>query len=141
MTELTITLLRVACAKVTDSLAEGGTDEFGWRLLAKNATGDKTFKREEIPMSKMESVKPGSEHKLDRALPTLGPQWRKATLEFWEKDTFSGDDLLGRIEIERKAEGPPTVRAAESTTDLSGGRFRLTGGGGDYRVWLTFLEG
>jgi hypothetical protein len=32
------------------------------------------------------------------------------------------------------------VSAGETTTDLGDGRFRLTGGGGDYRVWLKVAE-
>jgi hypothetical protein len=46
MSDLTITILRVGCTKPTDSLVEDGTDEVGWRLVAKNAAGDKSMTRE-----------------------------------------------------------------------------------------------
>jgi hypothetical protein len=140
MSELTIKILRVACARPTDSLAEGGTDEVGWRLIAKNEAGDKALTKEEIPVARLVGLEQGSDVKLNRELPPLGPQWRSVVVEFWEKDSFSGDDLLGRIAIER-TEGAPDVSAGETATDLGDGRFRLTGGGGDYMVWLGFSEG
>ena len=141
MSELTIKILRVACTTPTDSLAEGSTDEVGWRLIAKNAAGDKTLTKEEIPVARLVGLKKGSDVKLNRELPPLGPQWESAVVEFWDKDSFSSDDLLGRIELERKPGSEPDVRAGDTATDLGDGRFRLTGGGGDYMVWLGFAEG
>ena len=91
-------------------------------------------------MRKMEAVESGSEHRLNRELGRLGPGWRSVKLEFWDKDTFSADDLLGRIEIRRDGQGKFTVAAGESAEDLGGGRFRLTGEGGNYLVWLAFEE-
>ena len=91
-------------------------------------------------MRKMEAVGPGSEHTLNRKLGRLGPAWRSAKLEFWDKDTFSADDLLGRIEVRRDGRGNFSVAAGESAEDLGGGRFRLTGSGGKYLVWLALDE-
>jgi hypothetical protein len=140
MSELTIKILRLACTRPTDSLAEGTTDEVGWRLIAKNEAGDRSMTREEIPVPRLVGVGAGADVKLDRELPPLGPQWRTVVLEFWDKDSFSKDDLLGRIQIERKAGTAPEVAALETAVSLREGRFRLTGAGGDYMVWLSFTE-
>ena len=140
MSELTITILRVACTRPTDTLVEGSTDETGWRLIARNEAG-KTMTKEAIPDGKLVGLRKGSDVKLNRELPPLGPQWRTATLEFWEKDSFSSDDLLGRIEIQRNEGGEPDLSAGDAATDLGDGRFRLTGGGGDYKVSLRLVEG
>ena len=91
-------------------------------------------------MRRMEAVAPGSEHRLNCELVRLGPGWRTAKLEFWDKDTFSANDLLGRIEIRRDGQGRIAVTAGRAAQDLGSGRFRLTGEGGDYRVWLAFEE-
>jgi hypothetical protein len=140
MSELVITLVRVVCDEVTDDFLEGVTDEFGWRLTASGATGEGSLFREEIPMAGMENVAAGSEHELNRELWRLGPEWTSARLEFWDKDTFSRDDLLGRIEITRDGRGTVTVRAGESARVAEDGSFHLTGEGGDYKVWLSFQE-
>ena len=139
MPQLVITLLKVRCDEVTDDFMEGLTDEFGWRLSAFDTAGDKSWGAEEIPMAGMESVGPGSEHTINRELGRFGPEMQTAELEFWDKDTFSSDDLLGRILIRRALEGL-VVSAGESATDLGGGCFRLTGEQGDYRVWLEIKE-
>ena len=140
MSTMAITLRRVACTRVTDTFFEGSTDEFGWRIVASGASGYDPAIREEIPMRGMEAVKAGSDHKLDRDLARLGPKLRKVELEFWDQDKFSKDDLLGRVEIVRDGKGKFSVTAGESTADLGEGRFRLTGGGGDYMVWLVLDE-
>jgi len=140
MSELVITLLRVVCDEVTDDFLEGLTDEFGWRITATGAPGETPLFREEIPMAGMESVAAGSKHELNRELWRLGPEWQEARLEFWDKDTFSRDDMLGRIEITRDGKGSFTVQAGESAEDVGEGAFRLTGEGGDYKVWISFRE-
>jgi hypothetical protein len=136
MGQMVITLLKVRCVDTTDDFLEGLTDEFGWRLSGFDTAGDKAWGAEEIPMAGMESVAAGSEHDLNRELGRLGPDTHSAELEFWDKDTFSADDLLGRILIRRGQTGLE-VTAGESATDLGGGCFRLTGEQGDYTVWLT----
>ena len=140
MGELVVTLLKVRCDETTDDFLEGLTDEFGWRLSAFDNAGDKAWSGEEIPMRGMESVEAGSEHTLNRELGRLGPDTGTAELEFWDKDTFGSDDLLGRILIRRGNDGFD-VRAGQSATDLGGGCFRLLGEQGDYTVWLEFREG
>ena len=54
-------------------------------------------------MPELESVEAGSEHTVNRELGRLGPDAVTAELEFWDSDTFSSDDLLGRILIRRSA--------------------------------------
>jgi hypothetical protein len=139
MGQIVITLLKVRCAETTDDFLEGVTDEFGWRLRGFDSAGDKAWAAEEIPMAGMESVEAGSEHELNRELGRLGPETHSAELEFWDKDTFSADDLLGRILIRRAASGLE-VTAGDSATDLGGGAFRLTGEQGDYTVWLEVRD-
>lgn len=140
MSELVITLRRVVCEEVTDDFLEGLTDEFGWKLNARDASGERGLKLQELPMPEMASVAAGSDHTLDRELLRLGPEWREAQLEFWDKDTFSADDLLGRIEIRRDGEGGLQVVAGTTARDLGSGAFHLTGEQGDYTVWLEFEE-
>ena len=140
MGQMVITLLRVRCDETTDDFLEGLTDEFGWRLCAFDMAGDKAWAAEEIPMAGMESVEAGSEHTVNRELGRLSPDTQTAELEFWDKDTFSSDDLLGRILI-RRSEGGLVVTAGESATDLGGGAFRLSGEQGNYTVWLDIKEG
>ena len=139
MSVLVINLIKVICDQVTDSYLEGVTDEFGWRITATGARGEAPLFCEEIPMHGMENVAAGSAHQLDRELWRLGPGWRDARLEFWDKDNFSIDDLLGRIEIHRDGQGVITIQAGESAEDLGGGEYHLTGEGGDYRVLLSFV--
>lgn len=139
MNDLVITLQKVYCDEVTDDFLEGLTDEFGFRLCGYDRAGDKSWSAEEIPMAGMEAVEAGSTHELNRELGRLGPEHRTAELEFWEKDTFTSDDLLGRILIRR--EGPrPTITATEGATDLGGGCYRLRCAQGEYRVWLDIEE-
>lgn len=140
MTQLVITLLRVVCDEVTDDFLEGLTDEVGWRLTASGAPGEGSLFREEIPMAGLESVAAGSKHELNRELWRLGPEWLEAKLEFWDKDSFSRDDLLGRIEITRDGKGSLTLAPGDTTEDLGDGAYHLTGEGGDYKVWLSFQE-
>jgi hypothetical protein len=139
MSELVVTLLRVRCDETTDDFLEGLTDEFGWRLVAFDISGDKAWSGEEIPMPGLESVEPGSEHELDRELGRLGSNMQTAELEFWDKDTFGADDLLGRILIRRGKNGLE-IKAGQSASDLGGGCFRLLGEQGDYTVWLDIKE-
>ena len=139
MGHMVITLLRVRCDETTDDFLEGLTDEFGWRLSAFDMAGDKAWSAEEIPMAGLETVEAGSEHTVNRELGRLGPDMHTAELEFWDKDTFSSDDLLGRILIRRGKDGL-VVNAGESATDMGGGCFRLTGEQGDYTVWLDIKE-
>jgi hypothetical protein len=139
MADLVIKLLKVRCDETTDDFLEGLTDEFGWRLTAFDMAGDKGWSGEEIPMTGMEAVDAGSEHTINRELGRLGPDVQTAELEFWDKDTFGPDDLLGRILIRRGASGFE-IKAGESATDLGGGCFQLLGEQGDYTVWLEFRE-
>jgi hypothetical protein len=140
MADVVITLVKVRCDETTDDFLEGLTDEFGWRLSAFDTAGDKAWSGEEVPMPGMESVDAGSEHTLNRELGRLGPEMQTAELEFWDKDTFGPDDLLGRILIRRGKEGGVVVTAGESATDLGGGAFRLLGEQGDYTVWVDIRE-
>jgi hypothetical protein len=140
MSELVITLLRVACEEVTDDFLEGITDEVGWKLKAKDASGKQKLKLKELPMPELASVASGSEHTVNREIVRLGPEWREADLEFWDHDTFTPNDLLGRIEIRRDGEGALSVRPGKTARDLGDGQFHLTGEHGDYRVWLRFEE-
>ena len=140
MTELVITLLRVECEEVTDDFLEGLTDEFGWKCVARDESGETVLERVELPMAELAEVAAGSEHHLNKELVRLGPQVREADLEFWDKDSFSPDDLLGRLEIRRNGSGELDVQPGESAYVLEDGSFHLTGEGGDYRVWLTFEE-
>lgn len=140
MSELVITLLRVECDEVTDDFLEGLTDEVGWRLTASDRSGERSETRSEIPMPELASVEAGSRHVLNRELSRLGPEWTGARLEFWDKDTFSANDLLGCIEIQRDGRGGITLSTGADTEDLGGGAFRLTGEQGDYKVWLAFEE-
>lgn len=139
MSEIVITLQRVFCDEVTDDFLEGLTDEFGFRLCGFDPAGDKIWSAEEIPMAGMEVVEAGSTTELNRELGRLGPESLTAELEFWEKDTFSSDDLLGRIFIRRGPDGIE-VKAGESATDLGGGCFLLQCGQGEYKVWLDIKE-
>ena len=74
-----------------------------------------------------------------RALRMLHPGSQSAELEFWDKDSFSSDDLLGRVLIRRSEDGF-VVTAGQSASDLGGGCYRLTGEQGDYRIWLEIRE-
>ena len=139
MSELVVTLLKVRCDETTDDFLEGLTDEFGWRLRAFDESGDRFWSSEEIPMRGLEKVDAGSEHDVNRELGRIGPDMHTAELEFWDKDTFGADDLLGRILIRRGREGV-VVTAGQSAQDLGGGAFRLTGEQGDYTVWLQLTE-
>jgi hypothetical protein len=139
MGQVVITLVKVRCDETTDDFLEGLTDEFGWRLCAFDTAGDKAWSGEEVPMAGMENVDAGSEHTLNRELGRLGPEMHTAELEFWDKDTFGPDDLLGRILIRRGKNGLE-VTAGESATDLGEGCFRLMGEQGDYTVWLDIKE-
>ena len=135
MSHLVITLLRICCDEVTDDFLEGLEDEFGWRLTVFDVNGG-TTKREEIPMPGMEKVEAGSEHTTNRELARLGPECQEAWLEFWDQDTFSSDDLLGRLEIRRDGTGRLTLTAGLDAQDLGGGAYRLVGEQGRYVVWL-----
>ena len=139
MSELVITLLRVRCDEVTDDFLEGLTDEFGWRLTVYDMDG-KPRTTEEIPMTGMESVAAGTEHTLNRELGTVPSTSHEAWLEFWDQDTFSEDDLLGRIEIRRDADGRLIVSPSLHANLLDDGSFNLTGHMGDYTLWLQFDE-
>jgi hypothetical protein len=140
MTELVITLLRVECEEVTDDFLEGLTDEFGWKCYARDAEGETVLQLVDLPMAELAEVAAGSEHELNKELVRLGPQVREADLEFWDKDSFSPNDLLGRLEIRRNGSGKVDVTPGESTRVLEDGSYHLTGEGGDYRVWLSFEE-
>jgi hypothetical protein len=140
MTELVITLLRVSCEEVTDDFLEGLTDEFGWRCTARDASGNTVLQREELPMAELAEVAAGSKHDVNRELLRLGPQIREAHLEFWDKDLFSPNDLLGRLEIRRDGAGELAVTPVQSARSLGDGGYRLTGEGGDYTVWIRFEE-
>ena len=137
MSEMMITLVRVRCDEVTDDFLEGLNDEFGWRLTVYDLNGKSTM-TEEVPMVGMEAGKAGTEYMLDRELGRIGPEGYEAWLEFWEQDTFSEDDLLGRLEIRRDGTGGLTVSPSLSTTEHGDGCYRLTGHHGDYTVWLKF---
>lgn len=139
MGDMVITLLKVRCEETTDDFLEGLTDEFGWRLQTFDRFGDKAWSAEEIPMAGLEAVEPGSEHAVNRELGRFGPDTQSVELEFWDRDTFSSDDLLGRVLVRRGANGL-MVSAGQSATDMGGGCFRLTGEQGDYRVWLDIRE-
>jgi hypothetical protein len=140
MAELVITLLRVACEEVTDDFLEGITDEFGWKCIARDAHGNTILQREELPMAELADVAAGSKHEINRELLRLGPQVREAHLEFWDKDMFSPNDLLGRLEIRRDGAGRVDVTPGQSARFLEDGSYHLTGEGGDYRIWLSFEE-
>lgn len=139
MSEMVITLVRVYCEEVTDDFLEGTTDEFGWRITRFEENGSKVV-TEEIPMHGMEAVEAGAEYQLDRELGGIGPSCREAWLEFWDKDTFSEDDLLGRIEIRRDEAGELDVTPTVTATEREDGSYHFTGHHGDYTVWLTFAE-
>ena len=139
MSDLVITLRKVYCDEVTDDFLEGLTDEFGFRLCGFDAAGDKVFEAEEIPMAGMDVVEATKTYQLDRELGRLGPETHTAELEFWEKDTFSSDDLLGRIMI-RRGNGRPTVTAGENATDLGEGCWLLRCGQGEYKAWIDVRE-
>ena len=140
MSELVITLVRVDCEEVTDDFLEGLTDEFGWKCFARDASGKNVLQREELPMAELASVAAGSEHHINRELVRLGPDVREAELEFWDKDMFSPNDLLGRIQIRRTGSGDLDVAPGTSARRMDDGSFHLTGEGGDYRIWLSFDE-
>jgi hypothetical protein len=112
MSELVITLQRVRCDEVTDDFLEGLTDEFGWRLTVYDMGGK----------------------------PVITDASHEAWLEFWDQDTFSEDDLLGRIEIRRDGDGRLLVTPSLHATLLDDGSFNLTGHMGDYTIWLQFDE-
>ncbi len=137
MSEMVITLLRVRCDEVTDDFLEGLTDEFGWRLTVYDMDGRSTI-TEAIPMPGLEAVSAGSDHTVDGEIGRLGPQVQEAWLEFWDQDTFSENDLLGRIEIRRDGAGRLRASASLSAAQLEDGSFHLTGEQGDYTVWLRF---
>jgi hypothetical protein len=139
MSDLVITLQKVYCDEVTDDFLEGLTDEFGFRLCGFDHAGDKVWSAEELPMAGMESVEAGSTHELNRELGRLGPDSHTAELDFWEKDTFSSDDLLGRILIRRGDRGL-AITAGEGATDLGDGCYLLKCGQGEYKVWLEIKE-
>jgi hypothetical protein len=140
MSDIVITLLKVRCDEITDDFLEGLTDEFGWRVSGFDTAGDEVVRVEEIPMKGLERVAAGSDHAVDRELARVGPEAWMAQVEFWDEDTFGTDDLLGWVEI-RRGEGPGlTVSPGDTTADLGGGKFRLTGEGGDYTVWLRIEE-
>ena len=139
MSEIVLTLHKIYCDEVTDDFLKGLTDEFGFRLCAFDMAGDKFWSAEELPMAGMESVEAGSTHTLNRELGRLTADTQTAELEFWEKDTFSADDLLGRILI-RRGESGLVISAGESATDLGGGCWRLRCGQGDYKVWVEIKE-
>ena len=140
MGQVVVRLLKVRCDEITDDFLEGLTDEFGWRLCAFDRAGDKSWSAEEIPMAGLEAVEPGHEYEVRRELGRLGADMQTAELEFWDKDSFSSDDLLGRILIRRDKDGL-VVTAGQSAADLGDGCYRLTGEQGDYRVWLEIREG
>ena len=139
MSDIVITLQRVYCDEVTDDFLEGLTDEFGFRLRGFDMAGDKVFEAGELPMAGMEVVEATKTYELNRELGRVGPDTQTAELEFWEKDTFSSDDLLGRIFIRREAPGI-TVKAGENATDLGGGCWLLRCGQGEYKAWLDIRE-
>jgi hypothetical protein len=139
MSEMVITLVKVRCDEVTDDFLEGLTDEFGWRLTVYDAVG-KPQTTEEIPMAGMEAVAAGSEHTLNRELGTVPVSCHEAWLEFWDQDTFSEDDLLGRIEIYRDGDGKLLVSPGLYTVLHDDGSFNMTGHMGDYTLWLQFDE-
>ena len=91
-------------------------------------------------MAEMASVAAGSEHHVNRELVRLGPDVREAELEFWDKDLFSPNDLLGRIQIRWNGAGQVDVVPGASARQMDDGSFHLTGEGGDYRIWLSFDE-
>ena len=139
MSEMVITLVKVRCDEVTDDFLEGLTDEFGWRLTLYDGEAEPRM-TEEIPMAGMESVAAGSEHTLNRELGVFPAACNEAWLEFWDEDTFSDNDLLGRIEIRRDPDGTILVSPSLYTTLLDDGSFNMTGHMGDYTVWLQFEE-
>lgn len=123
MSHLVITLLRIRCDEVTDDFLEGLEDEFDWRLTVFEVNGG-TTRREEIPMPSMEKIEAGSEHTINRELARLGPECQEAWLEFWDRDTFSSDDLLGRLEVGAMAQAdspsPPASTRRTSGAVLTG---------------------
>jgi hypothetical protein len=139
MSELAITLVRLCCDEVTDDFLEGLTDEFGWRLTMYDAQGGSQV-TEQIPMEGLGEVAAGTEHAVDQEICRIGLGCDHAWLEFWDRDTFSDDDLLGRIEITREENGDFTVRPGLYTKVLEDGSFNLTGHMGDYTLWLRFDE-
>jgi hypothetical protein len=88
----------------------------------------------------MEEVAAGSTHTLDRELASVPAASAQAWLEFWDKDTFSEDDLLGRIEIRHDGTDTFLVSPSLYTVVLDDGSFNMTGHMGDYTVWLEFRE-
>ena len=140
MSELVITLLKVSCKEVTDDFLEGITDEVGFKILASDAAGERILRLGELPMKELESVAAGHSYEVNRVLARLGPEWTLAELEFWDKDTFSRDDLLGHVDIRRDGKGGVTVTAGVTARDMGGGAFHLTGENGDYTIWLSFEE-
>jgi hypothetical protein len=140
VSELAITLQRVVCEEVTDDFLEGLSDEIGWKLVARDSTGERVQRLGELPMPELELVTAGREYQVNRELARLGPEWVEAELEFWDKDTFSRDDLLGHVDIHRDGKGSFTVTPGITAHDLGHGAYRLTGEHGDYTVWLSFEE-
>jgi len=78
----------------------------------------------------------GSEHTINRELARLGPECQEARLEFWDRDTFSSDDLPGRLEILRDGTGRLTLTAGLDAEGLGGGAYRLFGEQGRHVVRL-----
>ena len=139
MSEIVVTLQKVYCDEVTDDFIEGLTDEVGFRLCAFDASGDKCWSAEEIPTAGLGVVEAGTEYMIGRELGRLPAETQTGELEFWEKDTFSSDDLLGRIFIRRGMQGLE-ITAGEGATDLGSGCWRLRCGQGDYKVWIDVAE-
>ena len=139
MSDIVITLQKVFCDEVTDDFLEGLTDEFGFHLRGFDMAGDKTFEAVELPMAGMEVVEPNKTYQLNRELGRLGSECLTVELEFWEKDTFSSDDLLGRIHIKRLPSGLK-LEAGDNATDLGDGCWLLRCGQGEYKAWLDVRE-
>src|SRR5688572_13724220 len=127
MSQLVITLLRVHCDEVTDDFLEGMTDEVGWKLKAKDATGTQVLKVKQLPMEELSGVARGSDHAVNRELVRLSNEWREAELEFWDHDIFTPNDLLGRLHIVRDGSGQFSVTAGKTAEDVGGGEYHLTG--------------
>jgi hypothetical protein len=140
LSELAITLRRLRCTEVTDDFLEGLTDEIGWKLVARDAGGERVLRLGELPMPELEVVAAGGEYHVNRELARLGPEWVDAELEFWDKDSFSRDDLLGHVDIHRDGQGSFTVTAGITARDLGHWSYHLTGEHGDYTIWLAFEE-
>ena len=140
MSQLVITLLHLSCTEVTDDFMEGLTDEIGWKLVATDDSGNRVLRLGELPMRELETVKAGHDYPVNREIARLQSEWTHAELEFWDKDTFNRDDLLGHIDITRDGKGALQVMAGITARDLGDGAFHLHGEHGDYRVWLRFEE-